>query len=72
MGLLVVAGDSGHGFKMLPVAGTWVKKALEDGEQIIERWRWKDKKSGSDNISWRVGKVKDIKEVEFSSLKSRI
>jgi sarcosine oxidase/L-pipecolate oxidase len=72
MGLLVVAGDSGHGFKMLPVAGKWVKKALEDGEQIIERWRWKDKKSGSDNISWRVGKVKDIKEVEFSSLKSRI
>lgn len=71
-GLLVVAGDSGHAFKMLPVAGKWVKKALEDGEESIERWRWKDVNKGSDNISWRVGKVKDIKDVEFSNLGSRL
>lgn len=71
-GLMVAAGDSGHAFKMLPVAGKWVKTMLEDGYQSIERWRWKDGKRGSDDISWRVGQVKDIKDIEFSSLKSRI
>jgi sarcosine oxidase / L-pipecolate oxidase len=69
-GLMVVAGDSGHAFKMLPVAGKWVRQALEEGGQSIERWRWKDARNGSDDISWRVGKVKDIKDVEFSSLTS--
>jgi sarcosine oxidase/L-pipecolate oxidase len=70
--LLVVAGDSGHAFKMLPVAGKWVKKVLEEGQQSIERWRWKDASKGGGDISWRVGKVKDIKDVELSSLKSHI
>jgi sarcosine oxidase/L-pipecolate oxidase len=70
--LLVVAGDSGHAFKMLPVAGKWVHKVLEDGGQSIERWRWKDGSRGSNDISWRVGQVKDIKDVEISNLRSGI
>ncbi|PMD37706.1 FAD dependent oxidoreductase [Hyaloscypha variabilis F] len=72
IGLLVVAGDSGHAFKMLPVAGKWVQRVLEDGEQSIGRWRWKYGKEKSDDISWRVGQVKDIKDVEFSSPRSRM
>ncbi|PVH74278.1 FAD dependent oxidoreductase [Cadophora sp. DSE1049] len=71
-GIMVAAGDSGHAFKMLPVAGEWVKRALLEGEQKTSRWRWKEGLSDSDDISWRVGKVKDIKVVEFSDLKSRI
>ena len=71
-GLLVAAGDSGHAFKMLPVAGKWVKRALEEGRQSIERWKWKNTSKGSHDISWRVGKVKDIKDVELSSSKGQI
>ena len=71
-GLLVVAGDSGHAFKMLPVAGKWVKRALEEGRQSIERWKWKNTSKGTRDISWRVGKVKDIKDVEFSSSEGKI
>ncbi|KAH7388895.1 FAD dependent oxidoreductase [Cadophora sp. MPI-SDFR-AT-0126] len=71
-GLMVAAGDSGHAFKMLPVAGQWIKRALLEGEQKTLRWRWKEVPSDSDDISWRVGKVKDIKDVAFGDLKSRM
>ncbi|KAL5316008.1 hypothetical protein ACEPPN_016882 [Leptodophora sp. 'Broadleaf-Isolate-01'] len=65
-GLMVAAGDSGHAFKMLPVAGKWVKDALLNGEQTTLRWRWKEGTSNGDDISWRVGQLKDIKDVEIS------
>ena len=71
-GLVVAAGDSGHAFKMLPVAGQWVKRVLLEGEQKTSRWRWKGAQVDCDDISWRVGQVKDIKDVEFSGLRSRI
>lgn len=67
-GLVVASGDSGHGFKMLPIAGLWIKKVLEDGKQSEERWRWKDEKGTEDDVSWRVGKVADLREIrEFSA-----
>lgn len=61
-GLIVASGDSGHAFKMLPIAGKWVMKVLEEGEQRIERWKWKETAtSGWDkDISWRVGDVQNI------------
>lgn len=61
-GLIVAFGDSGHAFKMLPIAGKWIMKVLEDGERGIERWRWKETAaSGWDrDISWRVGDVQNI------------
>jgi sarcosine oxidase/L-pipecolate oxidase len=62
--LLVAAGDSGHAFKMLPIAGKWVQEILETGQQNLKRWRWKDGRGNQDDISWRVGKVQDIKDVE--------
>ncbi|KAM5349781.1 hypothetical protein ACJ41O_006286 [Fusarium nematophilum] len=61
-GLLVVTGDSGHGFKMLPVVGQWVKKAIEDEKQDEARWQWKSNVSGGGDISWRVGKLYDLSE----------
>ncbi|KAI6093471.1 FAD dependent oxidoreductase [Hypoxylon rubiginosum] len=64
-GLVVVTGDSAHAFKMLPTVGGWVKDLVEKGQQDSARWRWKE---GSDaaraDISWRVGKTTDFKEVE--------
>ncbi|KAF5005656.1 hypothetical protein FDECE_7912 [Fusarium decemcellulare] len=61
-GLLVVTGDSGHGFKMLPVVGEWVKKVIEDERQVEARWRWKDSSAGNGDISWRVGELYDLSE----------
>lgn len=62
-GLLVVSGDSGHGYKMMPVLGDWVREVLEKGRQDIEKWRWKEGRHASAEVSWRVGKSVDIKEV---------
>ena len=62
--LVVVAGDSGHAFKMLPIAGRWVRQLLEqDGLQTVDRWRWKDGQGASGDISWRVGQSTDLKDL---------
>ncbi|BFZ63536.1 AAA ATPase midasin [Saitoella coloradoensis] len=65
-GLMVVSGDSGHGFKMLPIVGKWVWEFLVKGKRP-EWWQWKNQElegTGEEDISWRVGTVKDIKDVE--------
>lgn len=38
--LAVATGDSGHGFKMLPIIGDLIRDVLERGEQRLDRWRW--------------------------------
>ncbi|KAL2136226.1 hypothetical protein VTI74DRAFT_4856 [Chaetomium olivicolor] len=58
--LVVVTGDSGHGFKMLPVVGEWVREVLERGRQDVARWRWKERGKGDEEVSWRVGKTTDL------------
>ncbi|TVY49053.1 L-saccharopine oxidase [Lachnellula occidentalis] len=67
-GLVVVTGDSGHAFKMLPIAGKWVQQVLEAGMQSTRRWKWKVSVKGSEDISWRVGHVQDIKDVQMSKV----
>lgn len=63
--LMVFSGDSGHAFKMLPIAGRWAREVLEKGEQTLDRWRWKNgQQGGSSDISWRVGATKDVKDVK--------
>ncbi|RDL33048.1 uncharacterized protein BP5553_08487 [Venustampulla echinocandica] len=71
-GLMVAGGDSGHAFKMLPVVGEWVANVIMEGEQSITRWKWKDGKASSDDISWRVGTVRDIKEAMSLNTRSQI
>lgn len=42
-GLFVATGDSGHGFKFLPVLGDKVVDCIEGhGGKLGEKWRWKE------------------------------
>lgn len=62
--LMIMGGDSGHAFKMLPIAGRWGRALLEEGEQKTQRWKWKSQAAGSsDDISWRVGRSSDLKDL---------
>jgi len=66
--VIVLSGDSGHGFKMMPVVGSWVVDLLNKGEQRLPRWQWRrsDGKTGNDwgdAVSWRIGTQKEIREV---------
>jgi sarcosine oxidase / L-pipecolate oxidase len=66
--LVVLSGDSGHGFKMMPIVGQWVLKLLEDETQVLPRWRWKNsggktRKDWGDGVSWRIGTTREICEV---------
>ncbi|KAI0383531.1 FAD dependent oxidoreductase [Hypomontagnella monticulosa] len=64
-GLVVVTGDSAHAFKMLPTVGGWVKDLMEKGKQDLARWRWKEGSDAAEvDISWRVGKTTDFKDVK--------
>ncbi|KAJ5110163.1 hypothetical protein N7532_002808 [Penicillium argentinense] len=66
--IIVMSGDSGHGFKMFPIVGSWVTDMLEapGAQQPVARWRWKQPPSqgkkgdwGGD-VSWRVGETKEL------------
>ncbi|KAI0854193.1 FAD dependent oxidoreductase [Daldinia vernicosa] len=51
--LVVLSGDSGHGFKMLPIFGEFVKDILERGSQDIAKWQWKDDTKLKSTGTWR-------------------
>jgi sarcosine oxidase/L-pipecolate oxidase len=38
--LVVLSGDSGHGFKMMPIIGEWLVDLLVKGEQQLPRRQW--------------------------------
>lgn len=62
--LMVFSGDSGHAFKMLPIAGRWAREVLEQGEQKLDRWKWKETPAGAvDDIHWRPGSLQDVRDV---------
>ncbi|KAI9154889.1 amino acid transporter [Paramyrothecium foliicola] len=61
--LIVLSGDSGHGFKMTPIVGKWVLELLAEGCQKLPRWQWKSgvaQEAWGDAVSWRVGTAKEI------------
>ncbi|KAM0255717.1 hypothetical protein ACHAQJ_005471 [Trichoderma viride] len=69
--LVVLSGDSGHGFKMVPIFGEWVVKLLQDGEQKVKRWQWpaqpadalKVQKQWGNSVSWRVGEERELSDL---------
>lgn len=76
--VVLLSGDSGHGFKMFPLFGKWVKEMMESttGKQEIARWRWKTPKPkgtkdwGGD-VSWRLGNSEEfgkIRQTHMSKL----
>ncbi|WZH45544.1 FAD dependent oxidoreductase [Fusarium acuminatum] len=70
--VLLLSGDSGHGFKMFPVFGEWVKNLVESevGEQPVKRWRWKNPVSDDDKgdwggaVSWRLGNSQELVDIQ--------
>lgn len=69
--VVVLSGDSGHLFKMLPLTGQWVHRLLEEGRQSIARWQWKDgeeqKGKWEGDVSWRLGETREFAEVRKMS-----
>lgn len=69
--VVLLSGDSGHGFKMFPIVGRWVDNLLKEsaGLQSIQRWKWrvpKQKAKGESldaDVSWRVGDVQELRDI---------
>jgi len=76
--VILLSGDSGHGFKMFPIVGRWVRNLLKaTGQQQIQRWRWRnpqpsDTQADQNDVSWRVGDVKELRDLKNNSIKSKI
>ena len=77
--LICLSGDSGHGFKMMPVFGKWVVDLVEKGEQPLPRWQWRDMKEGNNDwgssVSWRIGEgaeLKDLIEEKSKVIRARL
>ncbi|UNI17802.1 hypothetical protein JDV02_004120 [Purpureocillium takamizusanense] len=71
--VIVMTGDSGHGFKMFPIVGSWVMDLLEaGGEQPVAQWRWKNAVRDGDSgdwgasVSWRLGETREFRDVQPS------
>jgi sarcosine oxidase/L-pipecolate oxidase len=69
--VILMSGDSGHGFKMFPIVGSFIVDLLNapENQQTVARWRWKypNPDSGKSNwggdVSWRLGETKELSEV---------
>lgn len=65
--VICLSGDSGHGFKMMPVFGEWVVDLIGKGEQPLQRWKWKKEdlsgQNWGDKVSWRIGQGAELKEL---------
>ncbi|OJJ42152.1 hypothetical protein ASPZODRAFT_29407 [Penicilliopsis zonata CBS 506.65] len=65
--VVALAGDSGHGFKMMPIFGKWVVELLQRGQQSEPRWQWRTPSAGGqqwgDAVSWRVGRGGELTEL---------
>lgn len=65
--LVCLSGDSGHGFKMMPVFGKWVAALLANGNQPEPRWQWRNPSDSSndwgDAVSWRIGEGAELKDL---------
>lgn len=67
--VVVLSGDSGHGFKLFPIVGEWTRDLLAEKSktQKIARWRWKnesqDKPDWGTDVSWRLGETRELRDV---------
>lgn len=65
--VICASGDSGHGFKMMPIFGKWIKELIEKRQQPEARWQWRSDstadQSWGDAVSWRIGAGAELKEL---------
>ena len=65
--VVALSGDSGHGFKMMPVFGKWVVQLLDDGQQALPRWQWRMSDLRGEDwgkaISWRIGEGRELSDL---------
>lgn len=57
--LVVLTGDSGHGFKMMPIFGEFVEKLLLDQKQTQPKWQWKTSKAQA-GAQWRSSPSQEL------------
>ncbi|OAG42697.1 hypothetical protein AYO21_02980 [Fonsecaea monophora] len=65
--LVVLSGDAGHGFKMLPIFGDFVRGLLEAGEQRLQKWKWKipQQQNGiAQQVAWRASKSRELGAIQ--------
>lgn len=71
--LVVMSGDSGHGFKMMPTAGKWAVNLLQSGKQPEERWQWRNIDTRGQDwakaVSWRIGETKELHDLMKEKLR---
>lgn len=65
--LIVLSGDSGHGFKMMPIFGKFVQDLLARNEQPQPKWRWKEEKP-QEAAAWRSGDSQELAGVARAKL----
>jgi sarcosine oxidase/L-pipecolate oxidase len=73
--VIVLSGDSGHGFKMFPIVGSWVYNLMKEAASVqsIRRWRWRvprpraQGESFDDDVSWRIGNVHELRDIQPSA-----
>ena len=65
--LAVLSGDSGHGFKMMPIFGEFVQTLLEEGRQAEPKWQWKESKPKS-GAAWRASAGQELAGVPRAKL----
>lgn len=77
--LICLSGDSGHGFKMMPVFGKWVVDLIEKGEQPLARWQFRTEDRRGESwgaaVSWRIGdggELKDLVRAKEKLLRARL
>ena len=65
--LVVLSGDSGHGFKMMPSFGKWVVELLDNQGQRLPRWQWRNAdlrgQDWSTSVSWRIGSSREVRDL---------
>ena len=78
--LVALGGDSGHGFKIIPIFGKWVADLIEVGRQNEKRWQWRNsdgnRSKWGESVSWRVGEGAELRDLveqkDSSSYKAKL
>ena len=70
--LVVLSGDSGYGFEMVPSFGNWVVELLDNQGQRLPRWQWANidlrGQDWSTSVSWRIRTLREVRDLIHDKL----